>query len=362
MSVRVLALTRYDRAGASSRVRFYQYLPALRAAGVDVVVEPLFDAGYLDRLYAGQPTNWRAVASAYGRRVAHLLGRVDADLVWIEYELLPWLPWTLERWLLPARRPFVVEYDDAVFHRYDLGSAWVRRALGTKLDRLMAAASCVIAGNAYLAARARAAGATRVEVIPSVVDLRSYERPPDEPPAAPRPFTVGWLGSPSTTRYIQSLAAPLARLATTGPLRVLVVGASPVQMPGVTLERRTWSEAREAADIGDFDVGVMPLEDSPWERGKCGYKLVQYMACAKPVGASPVGVNVELARPGETGFLASTPEEWVRGLASLRDDAAVRQRMGQRGRTLVEASYSLQATAPRLAATLTHAARGASVP
>ena len=363
MSTRVLAMTRYDGSGASSRVRVYQFIPGLADRGIDVDVSPLFDARYLQTLYSRGRTDWFAVASAYMRRVWRLLRREPADLLWIEYELLPWIPWALERPFAESRTPYVVEYDDAVFHRYDMGSRFVRAVLGTKLDRLMAASACVIAGNEYLATRARAAGAPRVEVIPSVVDLREYSedhaafegREAAGAPAGGRPFTVGWLGSPSTTRYVQLLSRVFARLAASGPLRVVIVGGAPVTMPGVQIEQRPWSKATEARDIAGFDVGVMPLEDSPWERGKCGYKLIQYMAGRVPVVASPVGVNAELAVPDVTGLLASSDDDWVACLGRLRDDPALRRRLGDAGRALVERRYSLDVATPRLATVLTDA-------
>ncbi len=359
MSIRVTAMTRYDASGASSRVRVYQYIPGLAARGIQVDVSPLFDGMYLQTLYSRGRTDWLAVASAYTRRVRHLLRHERADLLWIEYELLPWIPWALERRFVQSRIPYVVEYDDAVFHRYDMGSWPVRAVLGAKLDRLMASAACVIAGNEYLAARARRAGARRIEVIPSVVDVREYV-PRDVTGAgdapdrstAERPFTVGWLGSPSTTRYVRSLSRVFARLAASGPLRVVIVGGAPVAMPGVQVEQRGWTKTTEAREVARFDVGVMPLEDSPWERGKCGYKLIQYMAGGIPVVASPVGVNTELAMPNVTGLLATTEDEWVASLERLRSDPDLRRRLGAEGRALVERCYSLDVTTPRLAALL----------
>ena len=364
MSLRVLALTRYDSAGASSRVRVYQYLPLLAAAGIHVDVEPLLDDDYIARLYARRGTNWLRIARAYATRMWRLRRRPRVDALWIEYELLPWLPWLLERQLLSSGVPYIVDYDDAVFHRYDLAGRLVRGLLGRKLDRLMASAACVVAGNPYLAARAHEAGARRVEIVPSAVDLRDYPIPAVGGPTLSTPstgwngaggdngFTVGWLGSPTTTRYVQALANVFSRVAASGPLRVVVVGGSDVEMPGVRLEQREWSKASEAAEIARFDVGVMPLDDGPWERGKCGYKLIQYMACAKPVVASPVGVNVDLAIPGETGEIASTPAEWVTALERLRADPVRRAREGQCGRALVERRYAIQVTAPRIAALL----------
>ena len=119
-----------------------------------------------------------------------------------------------------------------------------------------------------------------------------------------------------------------------------------------------WREETEATEVSRFDVGVMPLPDEPFERGKCGYKLIQYMACGIPVVASPVGVNRQIVRHGESGFLASTAEEWIQALQLLHGDVALRKRMGAAGRRFFEREYSLQSTAPRLAEILRNAARG----
>jgi glycosyltransferase involved in cell wall biosynthesis len=119
---------------------------------------------------------------------------------------------------------------------------------------------------------------------------------------------------------------------------------------------RDWDEATETAEIGNFDVGIMPLPDNPWERGKCGFKLIQYMACGKPVVASPVGVNREIVVEGVNGFLASTQKEWVDALLRLKENPALRRTMGERGRRMVEERYCLQVTAPRLQRILLDAA------
>ena len=120
-----------------------------------------------------------------------------------------------------------------------------------------------------------------------------------------------------------------------------------------------WDEATEVDMLQQLDAGIMPLPDSPWERGKCGFKLIQYMACGLPVVASPVGVNREIVEQGVNGFFASTPEEWEQALRTLLLDTILRERMGQAGRKKVEERYSLQMTGPRLAALLKSVVKGA---
>lgn len=352
--MRVLALTRYSRRGASSRLRFEQFVPGLKAAGIEVTVAPLLDDAFLVRRYAGGRAGVFALARAYASRAARLFRRDPWDLVWLEKEAFPWLPDVFERALARRDVPCVVDFDDAWFHRYDLHRARsVRAALGGKLDAVMRRATVVCAGNEYIADRARRAGASRVEIVPTVVDVSRYAA---ASPRLPGPFTVGWIGTPLTSAYLEAIAPALRDVAGAGAARLCAVGAAPFRVEGVDVETPSWSEDGEASMISRFDVGVMPLPDSPWERGKCGYKLIQYMASGKPVVASPVGVNKNLVREGENGFLAADHASWARALVALRDDPDRRASMGAAGRRFVAASYDLSIQLPRLAEILREAA------
>ena len=358
--LRVAVYSRYDRLGASSRMRFLQFAPLLAEHGISLSVQPLFDDDYLQTLYASGQRRLGKVLSAYRRRAAalHRQGAPDAapDLAWIEKELFPYWPFALERHWWPAM-PTVVDYDDAVFHTYDHSRhALVRRVLGRKIDRVMAAAHTVVCGNAYLADRAMAAGARRVSIVPTVVDATRYSSGTSHRSGPP---VVGWIGSPATERYVLDLAPALRQACAGGRARVVLVGASPAAgqaLADLPVAIEPWREDTEAGHIAGFDIGIMPLPDEPWERGKCGYKLVQYMACGVPVIASPVGANVEIVDPGLNGLLAATPGQWRDALQRLLADAPARAAMGRAGRQRVEQHYSLQVQGPRLAALLRAAA------
>ena len=355
--LRVLALTKYGRLGASSRMRTLQYLPWLALHGVKMDVRPMVSDAMLQARYDTGHYDKAALMAAYARRVGDLLGARAFDLLWIEKEALAWLPLPLERALLRAA-PYVLDYDDATFHQYDLHtSPAVRRVYGRKLDGLMAGAALVVAGNGYLAQRATDAGAARVEVVPTVVNLERYDAAPALKVAGDGRASIVWIGSPSTARYLQTVAEPLRDLAARTPFVLRVIGGGDVQLPGVTTETMPWTEATEAQSLQGAAIGIMPLLDSPWERGKCGYKLIQYMACALPTVASAVGANQSIVLPGETGFLASSPQEWVQSLETLLRDPSLRQRMGAAGHARVEQRYCLQVTAPHLAQLLHQAAR-----
>lgn len=345
-----MALTRYGTQGASSRVRFQQYLPALRTAGLEVQVAAMFSDEYVSGLQAGHRSVVEIV-KAYTRRALHLTQVRRFDLLWIEKEALPWLPAWLELGFVPRATPIVLDYDDAVFHLYDQHrSRWVRQVLAGKHPLLMRRAAMVVVGNAYLADFAREAGARRVEVVPTAIDLERYPVPCTAHRSS-HPPSVGWIGQRSTAPFLARLAPVFQRLSATGQARFTAVGIDALAM-ALPMESVPWTEDTEVASISRFDIGIMPLPDEPFERGKCGYKLVQYMAAGLPVVASPVGVNRQIVEHGVNGFLAETEQEWEQALTTLLHDSELRLRMGRAGRQKVEQQYCIQVTGPRLASAL----------
>ncbi len=344
--MKVLLLSRYGLLGASSRVRSYQYLPYLKAHGIDVTVSPLLGADYLRKLYSGKVNHLTARISPYFQRVIELLKSRSFDLLWIEKELFPWLPSWCEMFIARLGIPYVVDYDDAIFHQYDTHSnIFVRKLLGNKIDAVMRNAVAVTAGNKYLMARAEKAGARRVEYLPTVIDLERYSVNDN----AKNPvFTIGWIGSPTTVKYLEMIRPVLSEWDKKNDARLVIIGADFFKLDGVTVEYRQWSQESEVPGIQQFDVGIMPLPDNLWERGKCGYKLIQYMACGKPVIASPVGVNSKIVEHGINGFLAESKKEWMDALDVLYTNPKKRYEIGNAGRNKVEKEYCLQVTAPLL--------------
>lgn len=315
---------------------------------MDCQVMPLFDETYLINCYQSGHGQVKDVLRAFLRRLSAMRVVSNFDLVVIEYELLPYFPAFLEQWLNWRNVPYVVDYDDALFHQYDLHkNSWVRRFLGRKIARVMRGAQLVMAGNSYLADYARDAGSSRVEILPTVVDLERYPSMTTERPTNDV-FTIGWIGSPSTAKYLQAIAPALAEVCADGKARVRLVGSGHVELSGVPVEVLPWQENTEMDQLQQFDVGIMPLPDAPWARGKCGFKIIQYMASRVPVVASPVGVNREIVEQGANGFLANTIEDWVAALQALRLDVGLRHRLGKVGRSKVEKNYSLQVAGPRL--------------
>jgi glycosyltransferase involved in cell wall biosynthesis len=355
----MLALTRYTRLAASSRQRLLLFLPDLATGGIETTVAPLLDDAHMEGLAAGARAGPLAAIRAYARRLSHLRRLREYELVWIQYELFPYLPGFVEQlggWLGGRSGvPFVVDYDDAIFLTYDRHSnPIVRGILGGKLEPLVSRASAVTVGNAYLGAWAERLN-PRVCLLPTVVDTAHYrvvERPDGAPPV------VGWIGSPSTWPYVADILPAIRPVLERHGARMLVVGAGPGAEGIAGVETRRWAEERESDDVAAMDVGIMPVPDTPWGQGKCGYKLIQYMTGARAVVASPVGVNGSIVEDGETGFLAGDADAWRDRLDRLLADPALRRRMGQAGRVRAEAHYSRAAIAPRLVSLLREVGSG----
>ena len=347
MKKRILVLTKYPRMGASSRLRTLQYLPLLEQQGFEFTVQSLFDDAYLNNLYGKGRRSRLAVISCYLKRLCSLLWAWKFDLIWIEKELFPYFPATAERLLAVFGVKYVVDYDDAIFHNYDLSAnPLIKRFLAKKIDNVMKYSYHVLVGNAYLAERAKTAGAKNVQLLPTVVDHLRYQnrQAPSE-----GTLTVGWIGSPSTQKYVVDILPALQAAYHKVPFRLLLVGATGDirdQLPELNVDVQSWSEEAEVEQIRTMDVGIMPLQDGPWEKGKCGYKLIQYMACGVPVIASPVGVNREIVEGADAGLLASEYSEWQAALLRLLTSSDLRLQQGKAGRVAVEQQYSVQSQLP----------------
>ena len=256
--MRVLALTRYERLGSSSRVRFYQYFPYLKSQGVEIINAPFFNDDYVKDLYSGRKASFRMILQSYFKRISLLTRKDTFDLLWVEKELLPWFPAGMEDLFQFPNIPYVVDYDDAVFHRYDMHSFTpVRWFLGNKIDHVMQNAKLVIVGNEYLADRARKAGANNVEYLPSVVDVSQYVFKPQETDSI---FKIGWIGSPVTAPYLNMIHEVVNMLNPESDIRLVLVGAGNSQLfPDIPTEILPWSEDSELNVSQQFDVGIMPL-------------------------------------------------------------------------------------------------------
>ena len=254
-----------------------------------------------------------------------------------------------ERHLARLGLPIVYDFDDAV---YLPNSSEANRVIGFlknpgKIPEILRLSAHVVAGNSYLADYAKRY-ARNVHMVPTCVDTTVWK--PRATERADGPPIIGWIGTPTTTPYLMGLQDVLTDLARSHRFVLRVSGSvRPVEMPGVQIENVEWTLEAEVDLFNTCDIGIYPLPDDDWTRGKCGFKAIQFMASGLPVVAAPVGVNQDIVEHGVTGFLARRRQEWIDALSTLIESESLRRRIGTAGRTVVEERYSLGVTAPKLA-------------
>lgn len=353
--LKILSLSKYDSLGASSRLRMIQYIKSNEFSVFKIILSPLISNEILKNRYKNNKYNIIDLTKSYLLRWKVLMSRHNFELIWIEKESLPWMPLWIEKKML-RNVPYVLDFDDAIFHNYDQhANSLVRRIFGRRLDNLMSGAALVVCGNNYLAERARMSGARWVEILPTVVDLNRYAIKDYFSTEKKIPIIV-WIGSPSTVRYLMEIKDSLKELAKTYEFKLRVIGGN-LEIQGVNLECIEWTEDSEVNLIREADIGIMPLSDSDWERGKCGYKIIQYMACGLPVVVSGIGANLEIVQYGKNGLIANRPSEWVLEIAKLLKDPLLGGSLGRAGRKSVEEKYNLEKASPHLSYFLTQASK-----
>ena len=333
----------------SQRFRIEQWEPLLRARGVEITFKP-FETKELNAVLYKQgrmAEKLRLVTRSFTRRFSEVRAARDYDAVYVLREAALLGPPLFERWIARTGVPFIFDFDDAVFVPYVSPSNGYLSYLKFpgKTRSICRLAAHVMAGNEYLADYARAVN-DRVTVVPTTIDTKRFTLAPggteNEMPV------IGWTGSHSTAQHLATLRGALQRLARQERFMLRVIGAPGFKIEDVNIEAVPWRPETEVAELRTFDIGVMPLPDDRWSRGKCGCKALQYMAVGVPTVCSPVGVNTEIVRDGENGLIASTEDEWVEKLTQLLRSAELRRRLGRAGRATVEARYSAEVQAPRV--------------
>ncbi len=300
----------------SSRLRVTAHLPAIRHAGfvvetVDIPRSPI-------------------------ARIKRFLGLGRFDVVVVQKKVLR--NWEVA--LLARRAPrLVYDFDDAVMVGPYGERPDPRRS--ARFVEMVARCDAVIAGNEELARYA--VGHPNVRVIPTGLDPAAYHvKSPTTADGRATGVVIGWIGTRGNLRYLDELAPVFRSLAARGlQITLRVVSDATPGPSAIPIEYVPWRLDREAEDLAAFDIGVMPLDDTAWSRGKCGFKLLQYMAAGLPAVASPVGMNRSIIRHGENGYLAKTPDEWGTALSRLIEGPSLRAWLGQAARRTVETEYSL---------------------
>jgi glycosyltransferase involved in cell wall biosynthesis len=314
---------------------------------IRAILPSLEDAGF------GGGIRIEAVPKQVVARQRLLRSAVDFDLVLVMRKLFTGIDVAPLR---IASRKLAYDFDDAVMLRDPFQGGGRSRTREARFAKMMARADLVLAGNSYLVAKAEELVSERVPVKRAPTPIDTVRFAPG--PRTPGPPRVGWIGSRSTRPYLSVISAALGRVLAQRPdARVAVMADAAPELP-FDVEFTPWSEDAEVPWLQSLSVGVMPLTDDAWSRGKCGFKLLQYMACGVPAVASPVGANVVISDEGAAARLAGDEDAWVSALVALLDDQSEAAALGAAGRARVESHYAASVLGPRYSYELAGCARG----
>ena len=350
--MRVIFIIQHPIEGPTSRYRVYQFLPYLRQHGVEVTVLPFLTSAQLSTVYGQSRWLHKIIITLGGfiKRLGHILRSRHYDIVYIEREAFPFGPPYFEYLFKFFGKRLIFDFDDAIYtpsvaydNLLDNLRDW------QKPGKIIRIANHVIVGSDYLAhyAISQCDQPAKITVLPTVVNTEHYI--PRRAVKNTDSIVIGWIGTPRGTSYLTQLLPMMHDLAERhSKLKFLFIGAEPFDPEGLPIEFKTWRLEDEIADVQSFDIGIMPLTDDEESRGKCGFKLIQYMSVGIPSVCSPIGANNDIIEQGRSGFFATSPEEWREKLSLLIESPELRRTFGSYGRAVVERSYSLESAAPQL--------------
>jgi glycosyltransferase involved in cell wall biosynthesis len=347
--MRVLAIvpSLYDTS-PGQRYRLEQWEPLLKESDVEITYEPFEDEELHALLYKPgmMGKKLQLVARGLKRRLSLVRRVKNYDVVYIFREAALLGPPVFERLIHRTGVPIVFDFDDAIFVSYRSPSNGYLSYLkfATKTKTICRIASHVMVGNPYLADYARQVN-DQVTIVPTTIDTDKYK---EATKTESRPPVIGWTGSYSTVQHLDTLRGALRKLSALEPFRLRVIGTPAYKLDNIEVEAMPWRAKTELEDLSEIDIGIMPLPDDAWSKGKCALKALQFMALGIPTVCSPVGVNTAVIHDDKNGFIAGSEDEWVEKLTRLLRSAELRERLGRAGRTTVEQGYSAKIQAPKV--------------
>lgn len=312
--MKILFLSKYNELGPSSRYRIYQYLDSYKKVGFDVKVAPLFGSHFF---VSNKIIKILATLFYYFRRFFGLLQVYKYDLIYIEYELFPYFSSVFEKLFALLKIRYIVDYDDAIFHNYNQSNnRLIRFLLSNKIDSVIKNAGYVITGSPYLTQYATKLNSNCIE-IPTSVSKNKYELNSNANKNAV--FTIGWIGSRTTSINLLKLIPAFETLKEKLDFQLNLIGFDKNvsnKLAHLNVNLIDWEAGSEIVEIRKFDLGIMPLDDTPFNQGKCGFKLIQYMGCSLPTLSTPLEANKKINRNGKN-LHAKTSDDWVAAIEKV---------------------------------------------
>lgn len=343
--MKVIFLTPYPLGkGPNVRFRLECYLPYLKKAEIRYTIRSFSSDRFYDILYKRGFFWWKCFYTFWGylKRFFHFWESLGYDVICVLREVTPLGPAVTPFLWRIFKKKVVFDFDDAVYLK---NMSQVNRMVAclkfpSKTKDFARYSGRVIAGNRHLAEYARRYNAD-VIMIPTPIDTEYFTEEKKDRKTREE-IRIGWAGSWTTLPHFYQVQESLREVVNRYSfVKIKVFGTHAAQIPGISLEALDWSRESELEQLRSFDIGIMPLPDDEWSRGKCGFKLLMYMSLGIPTVSSPVGVNTEIVQDGVNGFLASDSQEWIEKLSLLINDPSLRQRIAAAGRKTVEEKYSV---------------------
>lgn len=342
--MKVFFIVPYPTSGASNRFRVEQFFPYLKQEGIGYRLRPFLSEGCFRILYErgfyARKIFYFIIASI--NRLLDIFRIISYDVIFIHRESYPIGPAVFEWIIYLMGKPIIFDFDDAIYlpNVSDTNTFIGHFKCPSKINYIIKISSRVIAGNNYLRDYALVLN-KNVSVIPTCVDTDVYS---PLPKSKAEMLTIGWIGSPTTVKFLNPLRRVFERiLEKYSNVNIVAVGADFKLNNSERVISKKWSLDKEVDDLQNFDIGIMPMPENEWTKGKCGFKAILYMSVGIPCVSSGVGVNKELISEGENGFLASGPDEWLSVLCRLLDDESLRRKTGQAARKTIVDEFSLRA-------------------
>lgn len=313
--IHISFFTKYSTQGATSRYRSFAFASLLSGMNYNIEIQSFMPIQYLSRLFSNQPKQKSQIFLSYLERCFAVF-RSSKNLI-IERELFPYLPYGIEKWFLKGKN-YILDYDDNVWEDYR-----GKKMLEGKYDNLVKNATGIIVGNDYLKEYVKKLNPNVIK-IPTVINLDAYQTNTAQPKF--ERFSLVWIGSPITYRYIEAFASVFQTLAKTLDFDLIIIAAKRLEdraIPNVSMKFYDWSSETEIELLKQSHIGIMPLNDDPFSQGKSGFKLIQYQAAGLPSIASPVGENCTIIQEGMNGFLPKTHNDWVDTIIQLHNNSTL---------------------------------------
>ncbi|MBI28654.1 MAG: hypothetical protein CMI95_02015 [Pelagibacteraceae bacterium] len=335
----IVFYTKYSSESASIRYRFHAYENILNKSYYEVDNQPLFNNKFFYNKIFLDKINYFTVLLSYMIRFFDILTRKKPFIAIIHIELFPFLPTIGERILKFRKIPFIIDIDDAVYHRYEKKEKSILNVqLLNKFKNLVSLSTALFAGNNYHIDFFKRKN-KNLHYFPTVIDTNYYNK--NKTNEKYKDFTIVWVGSPSTAFYLLEILPALRRLKKENGVNILLIGTGELNLSNLDYKKVEWSENTEINYISKSHVGIMPLNNTKWSLGKCGFKILQYMGCGIPVVASPVGVNSEIIQDKKNGLIARNQEDWYNKIVYLKNNPRVAKNIGFKGFKSVSKDFDI---------------------